>query len=440
MTTNTREILLEMLLEILEHKKYSHLVMKQVLDKYAYLDKKDRAFIKRIGEGTIEHLIRIDYVINTFSKTKTDKMKPVIRTILRMSTYQILFMEAVPDSAACNEGVKLAVRKGFAPLKGFVNGVLRSISRNKGTISYPDREASLEEYLSITYSMPLWIVKMWLADYGEETTERVLKGLLQERPVTIRIPEELPEEEKQAWISQMKKEGIAVKESNQLAYAYYLSNINSVREVPGFAEGKLVVQDLGSMEVVEMAHIKEGDRVLDVCAAPGGKTLHAASKLKGTGMVEARDISDYKIGLIRENIERTGYKNIQTRVWDATSPDEAAFESADVVIADLPCSGLGVIGRKGDIKYRIAKEDLTDIAALQRNILKTVSAYVKKGGLLIYSTCTISREENQENRDYILNHLPFVLEEEKVLLPGIEPSDGFYMARFCRKKEKTGAE
>lgn len=440
MTTNTREILLEMLLEILEHKKYSHLVMKQVLDKYSWLDKKDRAFIKRIGEGTIEHLIRIDYVINTFSKTKTDKMKPVIRTILRMSTYQILFMEAVPDSAACNEGVKLAAKKGFASLKGFVNGVLRSISRNKATISYPDRESSLEEYLSITYSMPLWIVNLWLADYGEETTERMLKGLLQERPVTIRIPEELPWEEKQAWISKMEKEGIAVKESNQLAYAYYLSNINSVREVPGFTEGKFIVQDIGSMEVVEMAQIKEGDRVLDVCAAPGGKTLHAASKLRGTGMVEARDISDYKINLIRENIERTGYQNIQTKVWDATELDEVALESADVVIADLPCSGLGVIGRKGDIKYRVTKEDLTEIAALQRNILKIVSAYVKAGGLLIYSTCTINREENQENRDYILNNLPFVLEEEKVLLPGIEPSDGFYMARFCKKKENAGTK
>ncbi|MCM1160456.1 MAG: 16S rRNA (cytosine(967)-C(5))-methyltransferase RsmB [Roseburia sp.] len=429
-----------MLLEILEHKKYSHLVMKQVLDKYSWLDKKDRAFIKRIGEGTIEHLIRIDYVINTFSKTKTDKMKPVIRTILRMSTYQILFMEAVPDSAACNEGVKLAAKKGFASLKGFVNGVLRSISRNKATISYPDRESSLEEYLSITYSMPLWIVNLWLADYGEETTERMLKGLLQERPVTIRIPEELPWEEKQTWISKMEKEGIAVKESNQLAYAYYLSNINSVKEVPGFTEGKFIVQDIGSMEVVEMAQIKEGDRVLDVCAAPGGKTLHAASKLRGTGMVEARDISDYKINLIRENIERTGYQNIQTKVWDATELDEVALESADVVIADLPCSGLGVIGRKGDIKYRVTKEDLTEIAALQRNILKIVSAYVKAGGLLIYSTCTINREENQENRDYILNNLPFVLEEEKVLLPGIEPSDGFYMARFCKKKENAGTK
>lgn len=440
MTTNTREILLEMLLEILEKKKYSHLVMQQVLDKYAYLEKKDRAFIKRIGEGTIEHLIRIDYVINTFSKTKTDKMKPVIRTILRMSTYQILFMEVVPDSAACNEGVKLAVKKGFAPLKGFVNGVLRNIARNKEAIAYPDRETSIEDYLSVTYSMPLWIIEMWLSDYGEETTERMLKGLLQERPVTIRMQSELSCEEKQTWLSKMEAEGITVKESNQLAYAYYLFNINSVRDVPGFAEGKFVVQDLGSMEVVEMAHVKEGDMVLDVCAAPGGKTLHAASKLKGTGRVEARDISDYKISLIRENIERAGYKNIQTKVWDATELDETALDSADVVIADLPCSGLGVIGRKGDIKYRVTKEDLAEIAQLQRNILHTISSYVKNGGVLLYSTCTISKKENQENRDYILNHLPFVLEEEKMLLPGIEPSDGFYMARFRKGKEKTGTE
>ena len=438
MTINTREILLEMLLEILEKKKYSHLVIKQVLDKYAYLDKKDRAFIKRIGEGTIENLIRIDYVLNAFSKTKTDRMKPVIRTILRMSVYQILFMEAVPDSAACNEGVKLAVKKGFAPLKGFVNGVLRNISRNKENISYPDREAFLEEYLSVTYSMPLWIVQMWVSDYGEETTEKMLKGLLQERPVTIRMLEELSIEEKEAWLLKMKEAGIADRESNQLAYAYYLSNINSVSEVPGFAEGKFVVQDTGSMEVVEMSHIKGGDRVLDICAAPGGKTLHAASKLCGTGSVEARDISDYKVGLILENIERTHYKNIRTKVWDATKPDKEAVESADVVIADLPCSGLGVIGRKGDIKYRITKEDLSQIAALQREILKNAAAYVKQGGILLYSTCTISKEENQDNRDYVVNHLPFVLEEEKVLLPGIEPSDGFYMARFCkRKKDRT---
>lgn len=434
MTTNTREIILELLLEILEQKKYSHLVMKQVLDKYAYLDKKDRAFIKRIGEGTIENLIQIDYVINLFSKTKVEKMKPVIRTILRMSVYQILFMESVPDSAACNEGVKLAVRKGFHTLKGFVNGVLRNISRNKEIIVYPDKNKSLSDYLSVTYSMPVWIVKMWISLYGEEVTENMLKGLLEERPVTVRVLEELSEDEKQAWIDQVKEAGIQINPCNKLAYAYHLSNINSVREVPGFLEGKFMVQDIGSMFVVEMAHIKEGDTILDVCAAPGGKSLHAASKLKGNGIVEARDVSEYKTGLILENVKRLGYENVSVKVWDATKTDETWIEKADVVIADLPCSGLGVIGRKADIKYRIKPEDIFEIAILQKKILKTISAYVKKGGTLIYSTCTISKEENEENRDYIIKELSFTLEEEKQLLPGIEPSDGFYMARFTRKK------
>lgn len=433
MTTNTREIILELLLEILEQKKYSHLVMKQVLDKYAYLDKKDRAFIKRIGEGTIENLIQIDYVINNFSKTKVEKMKPVIRTILRMSVYQILFMESVPDSAACNEGVKLAVRKGFSTLKGFVNGVLRNISRNKEAIAYPDKKKSLADYLSVTYSMPVWIVNMWLSLYKEEVTEAMLKGLLNERPVTVRLLEELSEAEKEKWLQEVKGAGISMEQSEKLAYAYHLSNINSVRDIPGFMEGKFVVQDIGSMEVVEMAHIKEGDIVLDVCAAPGGKTLHAASKLHGTGMVEARDVSEYKTGMILENVERLGYENVSVKVWDATVADETWKEKADVVIADLPCSGLGVIGRKADIKYRVKPQDILEIATLQKNILKTVSAYVKKGGTLVYSTCTISKEENEQNRDYIINELSFTLEEEKQLLPGIEPSDGFYMARFKKK-------
>lgn len=433
MTTNTREIILELLLEILEQKKYSHLVMKQVLDKYAYLDKKDRAFIKRIGEGTIENLIQIDYVINNFSKTKVEKMKPVIRTILRMSVYQILFMESVPDSAACNEGVKLAVRKGFSTLKGFVNGVLRNISRNKEAIAYPDKKKSLADYLSVTYSMPVWIVNMWLSLYKEEVTEAMLKGLLNGRPVTVRLLEELSEAEKEKWLQEVKGAGISMEQSEKLAYAYHLSNINSVRDIPGFMEGKFVVQDIGSMEVVEMAHIKEGDIVLDVCAAPGGKSLHAASKLHGTGMVEARDVSEYKTGMILENVERLGYENVSVKVWDATVADETWKEKADVVIADLPCSGLGVIGRKADIKYRVKPQDILEIATLQKNILKTVSAYVKKGGTLVYSTCTISKEENEQNRDYIINELSFTLEEEKQLLPGIEPSDGFYMARFKKK-------
>lgn len=434
MTANTREIILELLLEILEQNKYSHLVMKQVLDKYSYLEKKDRAFIKRIGEGTIERLIQIDYVINQFSKTKVEKMKPVIRTILRMSVYQLLFMETVPASAACNEAVKLAVKKGFSPLKGFVNGVLRTISRNLENIAYPDKEDAPLEYLAVTYSMPLWIVQMWNSRYGGEVTESMLIGLLEKRPVTVRFLEELSGQEREKWLQQLTETGIQVSGADKLAYAYYLANINSVKEVPGFSEGKFMVQDMGSMLVVEMAHIKKGDIVLDVCAAPGGKALHAASKLAGTGSVSARDVSVYKTDRILENVERLGYKNVSVEVWDATVMDEAWIEKADVVIADLPCSGLGVIGRKADIKYRIKPEDISEIVRLQRKILKTASAYVKKGGTLVYSTCTINKEENEDNRDFIVKELPFTLEEEKQLLPGIEPSDGFYMARFIRKE------
>lgn len=429
---NTREIILETLMEILEQKKYSHLVIGQVLSKYDYLERIDRAFIKRVCMGTIEQLIKIDYIINQYSKIKTNKMKPFIRTLLRMSVYQIVFMQTIPDSAACNEAVKLAVKRSFSSLRGFVNGVLRTISREKDSISYPSENENPVQYLSVQYSMPEWIVRMWLFDFSLEKTKEILEALLKERPVAVRLDENLNKEEIARLLDEMKAANIAIEQSSALSYAYLLGAIENVHKVPGFLEGKLMVQDIGSMLITEMAHIKKNDRVLDVCAAPGGKTLHAAAKLAGSGSVEARDISLYKINLIQENIERSPYQNISTKIWDACITDENEIEKADVVIADLPCSGLGVIGRKADIKYRVQPDDLKEITALQRKILDTVYAYVKVGGTLLYSTCTINRDENQNNRDYILNHLPFELIEEKLLLPGSGEWDGFYMAAFRR--------
>lgn len=429
---STREIILETLMEILEQKKYSHLVIGQVLSKYDYLERIDRAFIKRVCMGTIEQLIKIDYIINQYSKIKTNKMKPFIRTLLRMSVYQIVFMQTIPDSAACNEAVKLAVKRSFSSLRGFVNGVLRTISREKDSISYPSEIENPVQYLSVQYSMPEWIVRMWLFDFSLEKTKEILEALLKERPVAVRLDENLNKEEIARLLDEMKAANIAIEQSSALSYAYLLGTIENVHKVPGFLEGKLMVQDIGSMLITEMAHIKKNDRVLDVCAAPGGKTLHAAAKLAGSGSVEARDISLYKINLIQENIERSPYQNISTKIWDACITDENEIEKADVVIADLPCSGLGVIGRKADIKYRVQPDDLKEITALQRKILDTVYAYVKVGGTLLYSTCTINRDENQNNRDYILNHLPFELIEEKLLLPGSGEWDGFYMAAFRR--------
>lgn len=429
---NDREIILDALMEILEKKQYSHLVMKNVLDKYDFLDKQEKSFIKRICEGTIEQLIRIDFVLDHFSKVKTGKMKPLIRTLLRMSVYQLLFME-VRDAAVCNEAVKLASKRGFSSLKGYVNGVLRAVARNKDTIAYPTKE-DLPAYLSITYSMPRWIVDMWLEEFGTEKTEDMLKAFLSEKPLWIRLKQSLSEEEKKKLRQEMEKQGISVHPSKELSYAWRLENAGKIQSIPGFEEGDFYVQDIGAMWAVELSTISEGDFVYDVCAAPGGKSLHAAEKLNGTGHVEARDLTDSKVMLISENIERSKLTNISARKYDATKLDANAIGKADLVIADLPCSGLGVVGKKSDIKYRITKESILETAKLQQKILQKVQSYVKDKGVLLYSTCTVTREENQKNRDWLLANFPFVLEEEKEILPGDGYTDGFYIARF-RKKE-----
>ena len=430
--TNTREVILDALMEILEKDQYSHLVMQGVLAKYGYLEKQERSFIKRVCEGTIEHKIRIDYVIDQFSKTKVKKMKPLIRTLVRMSTYQILFMDAIPDAAVCNEGVKLAQKRGFGPLKGFVNGVLRSIARGKDTIAYPDRTKDETLYLSVMYSMPKEIIALWQEQYGNGQTEEMLKALLEKRPLTIRISESLTQQERESLLAAMTAEGIGV-EPTELSYVYALSGVDRVSSIPGYEEGKFVVQDLGSAMVVEMAGIREGDMVIDVCAAPGGKATHAAVKTGENGHVIARDLTEYKVSLIEENIERLALSNIEAQVFDATQTDEAMEGKADVVIADLPCSGLGVIGRKSDIKYRVSTDSLKEVAALQRQILSVVQAYVKPDGILLYSTCTVNRGENEENKEWFLLNYPFEEEQERLMLPGKDGSDGFYMVRMRRK-------
>ena len=203
MNINLREIVLEMLLAVSVQKEYSHAILKDVLDKYNYLSGQEKAFIKRLFNGTIERQIEIDYLLNQFSQVKVNKMKPVIRMILRMGVYQILFMDAVPDSAACNEAVKLAVRKKFQSLKGFVNGVLRNIARNKDILEYPKMESQPVDYLSIKYSMPKWIIERWLLQYSLEQVEKILSDFLEDHHVTIRINETYTESERKAVIEQL---------------------------------------------------------------------------------------------------------------------------------------------------------------------------------------------------------------------------------------------
>lgn len=444
---NEREIVLEVLLEITEHGMYSHIVLRNVLNKYQYLEKKERSFITRVTEGTLEHMMEIDYILDQFSKVKVKKMKPVIRNIMRSAVYQMKYMDSVPVSAACNEAVKLAVRKGFGSLRGFVNGVLRNVARNLDQIEYPTEPL---KRLSIQYSMPEWILNLWLKAYDSDIVEQMLQAFQRETPLTIRCnlrmvtPKQLKEH--------LEAEGVTVQVHPYLEYAFHISEFDYLGDLESFQNGEFSVQDISSMLVSELAAPKEGDYVIDVCAAPGGKSLHMAEKLNGSGHVEARDLTEYKVSLIQENIERTGLSNVEAVQQDALIFDETSVGKADIVLADLPCSGLGVLAKKTDLKYKATKEGADSLAKLQREMLKNVQAYVKDEGKLVYSTCTINPAENMDNVHWFLNQYPefelidihgSLCEELQKdvkengciqLLPGVHQSDGFFLA--CMKKRK----
>lgn len=447
-TVNTRELVLDILLAIEKGEGFSHKLLKDTLDKYDYLERKDKAFIKRMVEGSLEQQLYLDFIINSYSNTPVHKMKPLIRNLLRMSTYQLLFMQ-VPDRAVCNEAVKLAAKRKFVNLKGFVNGVLRKISSSKEALPTPSRD-NMVSFLSITYSMPEWLVEKWIHELGAEVTEGMLGKLLDVSPVTIRVKESVSEEDRQALIAGMKEQDIEVEKHPYLPYAYTLSHLEGMHQVPGFSQGLIAVQDVSSMLAVEAAGIMPGSLVMDVCAAPGGKTMLAAEKTGEKGMVIARDLSDMKVSFVEENAGRMCLDQVRVQVHDATVLDESMIGKADVVIADLPCSGLGIIAKKRDIKYNVTPESLAELQMLQRQILDVVSQYVKPGGVLIYSTCTINPMENEDNRDYIIKELgmeaesldaflPEVLKSETTaqgylqLIPSIHETDGFFISKYRKK-------
>jgi len=429
MAENTREIVLDALLEMERNKVYSHKLLKAVLDKYDYLSVQDKRFMKRLAEGCIERKLELDYYLDHFSTVPVNKMKPLIRCLMRMGVYQIVYMDSVPASAACNECVKLAAKRKFTNLKGFVNGVLRKIAANIEDLPLPE-EKDTEHYLSVKYSMPLWLVQMWLKDYSKETVVTFLEGMMRVHPVSIRFRTDLSVQEKEAYINQWQESGANVKALEDLPYMYTLEGVEGVAALKGFSEGVFTVQDISSAMSVEAAGIGPQDVCMDICAAPGGKTLLAAEK---AAKVISRDVSEYKAEFIRENCNRMQLTDkVEVQVWDATVLDEAYIEKADVVLMDVPCSGLGVLGKKRDIKYNVTPESMESLMQLQKQIVNSSWQYVKKGGTLLYSTCTIHKEENEMMSKWICENYPFVLEEEKQILPGFREADGFYYARLRR--------
>lgn len=451
---NSRETALDILMEINEKGQYLHVILGGALQKYQYLEKIDRAFISRLVRGTVERRITIDYVVNQVSKVSVDKMKPLIRNLLRMSVYQLMYMKHVPPSAVCNEAVKLAKKRHFDKLAGFVNGVLRNIIRQLPKTELPDDE-------SIRYSVPEFLVGLLKDAYGEQALHAMLEYFLRERAITIIAnPKKCSGPQLGA---RLEKEGVLAVPSAYIPNAFSISGFDYLEELPSFREGLFQIQDISSMIAGLIAAPKMGNRIIDVCAAPGGKSIFAAFLLAGSGHVEARDISSKKVSRIEENIERLALKNITARTADAALLCEEDVEGADIVLADVPCSGFGVIGRKPDIKYNASPEKLKEIRVLQRRILKTACRYVKKDGFIVYSTCTLNPYENEENVHFIEEQgfeaadLTQLLPEQVVcgsknageafyeklitdakagyltLLPGIHECDGFFVAKLRKK-------
>lgn len=452
---NTRETAFQIIYKVLEEGEHSHVVLRQALNAEKDAEKRDRAFVTRLVEGTLEHLLTIDYILNQVSKTPVKKMKPIIRTILRMSVYQLLFMDSVPDSAVCNEAVKLVKGKGLQGLSGFANGVLRNVARSREQwlmeSAYPDKKKAPAKYLSIRYSLPEWLCSYFVKEYGLEQAEKIAEGSLRNPQTTIRC--NTTKISKEELVKRLLAQGFSVESGVYAKDALYLSGYDALEKIPEFMEGLFQVQDESSMLVAELAGLKKDDIVLDVCSAPGGKAVHAANILEtlGGGKVIARDVSEKKTALILENTKRLQVNKITVQVADATKQDESMIEQADVVIADLPCSGIGIMAKKPEIRYRMTLENQKELVKLQKEMLSVVHRYVKPGGILMYSTCTINKEENEEQAKRICEEYGFAPAMDKdtlpenlkadvkengwlQLLPGIHECDGFFIARLKKVK------
>jgi 16S rRNA (cytosine967-C5)-methyltransferase len=358
-------------------------------------------------------------------------------------------MDRIPVSAACNESVTLAKRYGHSGSSGFVNAVLRNISRGKDKIGYPDEEKEPLKYLSVKYSYPEWMVEKYLNIYGKGFTESLLSAGNAVPEVTVRV--NTLRTSREELIEELKKDGVEARPGKYSQEAVTLTNPSSLSRLSAFKKGLFQVQDESSMLAGLLLDPKPGELVIDVCSAPGGKATHMAQLMENKGIILARDIHEHKIKLIDEAAQRLGISIIKTEIFDASQKDEKNYMKADRVLLDAPCSGLGIIRKKPDIKWTRTAEETSQLPELQDTLIEAAAGSVKPGGVLVYSTCTILPDENQKVVErFLKRHTEFELDDITGLIPGelreytekkgminLFPNrdgiDGFFMARMIRR-------
>ena len=416
---NARECALRVLYDIEYNGAYSNLALKNALS--AEYSAQDRAFITALVYGVTDKRLMLDYIITRHSKIKLKKISKYIRIILRMGIYQLKFTDKIPASAAVNESVKLAKRYGHASSAGFVNGVLRNVERSE--IEYPENGG---EYLSVKYSFPPGLCQRWVKRFGYDFTEKLMSAYSEPAHLTLRqntlktTPENLFE--------RLKENDVRA----ELTDGYITADGFDISHDDLYKNGCYTVQDAAAMKAAEILAPKKGETVIDMCAAPGGKTTHMAELMENEGRILAFDIHEHKIDLIRKNAERLGITIIDARVQDGCEYDESYTDIADKILCDVPCSGLGIIRRKPEIKYGYDAEN--DLPQIQRTILNNATRYLKQGGEIVYSTCTIEEAENEGVTGGFLSDNPdFEKLFEKTFYPHIDGTDGFYICKMRKK-------
>ncbi len=436
-----REIALKVLYDIESNDNYSNIAINKHF-KELKIDNQERGLATELIYGVVEKKLYLDYIIDKLSKIKAQKLENYVKILLRMGIYQVAFLDSVSDYAAVNETVDL-VKKYHKKSSGFVNAILRNVIRNKEEILKVEAENE-NMYLATKYSYSPWMIKKWISDFGKEFTEDLLeanneKPNLYLRTNTLKISRD-------ELINKLQEEGIKAYKVPTIEEAIRVENLKNIENNTLFREGYFTIQDVSSMMVGKIMNPEENSKVLDICSAPGGKTTHIATIMKNTGEVVARDIFEHKMKLIENSVNRLGLKNVTVENKDAAILDENSIDKFDYVLADVPCSGLGIIRRKPEIKYK-SKGEIKGLPELQKKILENSSKYVKIGGTLIYSTCTIIDEENinvvqeflKENDNFKLvpiDEISIDLDNEEngylKIYPNIHGIDGFFIAKLTR--------
>lgn len=431
---SSRQIVLELLVKMDKNGAYSNIVLDNTFSGER-LSPRDKAFATTIFYGVIERRMTLDYIIRLYSSVEFDKIETDVLQLLRMGLYQLLYMDGVPESAAVNETVELAQKSS----KGFINGILRSFLRDGMKINYKDLKD--EAKLSIEYSCPRWLVKKWISQFGEDTTVEILKASFGRPPLFAKVntvkctADEL--------IAALAKDKVSAKKNALLDDCVEIGRVQGVEATNAYRKGFFHIQDISSQLCCKIARPVFNETVLDICAAPGGKTFSMAEAMANRGVIRSFDLYNGKVSMINEGAKRLGLDIIKAQVNDATVYNKD-IPMADKVLCDVVCSGLGVIRRKPEIKYKPMKT-LEDIPILQKHILQISSKYVKIGGTLIYSTCTLNRAENEdvveaflaENPDFTPVVVPLTVSgventPMRTFLPQTTGGDGFFAATLRR--------